>query len=100
MRLSLFYGPAIAAVLVLPAAAQPTDAGHADTVNGLRQADWQVVKKVERDEWVKGEAPYENLRRLIYTAVYTLEKNGRTRTCTLTRDLMTDKFTERCSAAE
>ena len=66
------------------------------TVNNLRQAGWNIVEKMEADEWHNGIAPYEYLRRLLYVVTYTLEKEGKTVTCTLARDVMYDNFEQSC----
>ncbi len=75
-------------------------AGDEDTVHALRQAGWQLVEKTSRDEWLPGIAPYENLRRLLYIVTYTLQKQGETKVCTLSRDNMHDTFKESCRAAK
>jgi len=75
-------------------------AGDEDTVHGLRQAGWQIVEKTAYDEWLPGIAPYEDLRRLLYVVTYTLQKQGETKICTLSRDNMHDTFTQSCRAAK
>ena len=75
-------------------------AGDEDTVHGLRQAGWQVVDKTAYDEWLPGIAPYEDLGRLNYVVTYTLQKQGKTRICTMSRDNMRDTFTQSCRAAK
>ena len=78
----------------------PLTAQGEETVHGLRQAGWQIVEKTSRDEWLPGIAPYEDLRRLVYVVTYTLQKQGETRICTLTRDNMRDTSTQSCRAAK
>ena len=85
--------------LALLASSAPAWAAPSDmTVNALRQAGWTQVGKVERDEWHEGIAPYETLRRCIYTVTYTLEKEGKTVKCTMARDVMYDTFEQSCSS--
>jgi len=68
-----------------------------ETVNGLRQAGWTLVEKKERDEWLPGRAPYEDLGRLVYVVTYIFEKDGKTMTCTLARDMMFDTLEQTCA---
>ncbi|MBL6930431.1 MAG: hypothetical protein ISR53_10855 [Rhodospirillales bacterium] len=89
---------AIMAVLLTPFVS--LGAGGEETVNGLRQAGWQLVEKTDHDEWLPGIAPYEDLGRLIYVVTYTLQKDNKTKTCTLARDNMHDTFKQSCSAAK
>jgi len=74
----------------------PTTSRAQETVHGLRQNGWVVVKKSDANEWRKGIPPYENLDRLIYVVTYILEKDGKTITCTLARDMMADTFKQTC----
>ena len=70
------------------------------SVHALRQAGWTLVDKAERDEWHPGVYPYEKLRRQVYVVTYTLEKDGRSMTCILARDVMYDTFEQSCQEAE
>ncbi len=85
----------IAAVIFM-ALAGPAKSQSEDTVHGLRQAGWVVVDKTATNEWHKGAPPYEELGRLVYVTIYTLEKEGNTVVCVLTRDLMFDTYSETC----
>lgn len=87
--LALFLTPAVLL-------ASPVDM----TINDFRQAGWHIVSKTEHDKWHDGIAPYEDLRRFVYTAVYTLQKDDKTVTCTLARDVMYDTFEQSCSKAK
>jgi hypothetical protein len=95
---SILLTSAVMAVLLTPLVSLV--AGGEETVNGLRQAGWQLVEKTDRDEWLPGIAPYEDLGRLVYVVTYTLQKDDKTVTCTLARDNMYDTFEQSCSPAK
>ncbi|MBT4932076.1 MAG: hypothetical protein HOL66_14410 [Rhodospirillaceae bacterium] len=95
---SMLLTSAIMAVLLTPFVS--LGAGGEETVNGLRQAGWQMVEKTAHDEWLAGIAPYEDLGRLIYVVTYTMQKDDKTMTCTLARDNMHDTFQQSCSPAK
>lgn len=95
--IGLVLASALMAALLSPLTSMGANGG--ETVNGLRQAGWVVVEKTDRDEWLPGKAPYEDLGSLIYIVTYTMRKDGKTKTCTLARDNMSDTFEQSCSVA-
>ena len=79
--------------------ASPAPSRADETVHGLLQAGWVIVKKTQADEWKKGAPPYAELDRLIYVVTYILKKDGKTMTCRLSRDMMYDTSEQTCSPA-
>lgn len=91
---------ACACLAFLMTPSNPSAATADMTVNDFRNAGWTVVGKIQFDEWHEGKAPYEKLRRCVYTAIYTLQKDGKTVKCTLARDVMYDTFEQSCGEAK
>ena len=96
--MNTFFGrAALVGMVIALVLAGPAKSWAQETVHGLQQAGWVIVKKTDADEWRAGLPPYENLRRLIYVVTYTLEKEGESMTCTLARDMMFDTSEQKCS---
>ncbi len=79
--------------------APPANAQQEETVHGLLRSGWVITQKTETDERHPGIPPYEKLDRIVYVVTYTLAKDGRAMTCTLTRDQMFDTASETCEPA-
>jgi len=88
---------AFVSALTVMTFAGPAPSRAQETVHGLLQSGWVIVKKTQTDEWKKGAPPYAELDRLIYVVTYILKKDGKTMTCRLTRDMMYDTSEQTCS---
>jgi len=78
----------------------PAPSRAEETVHGLLQSGWIIVKKTQADEWKKGAPPYAELDRLIYVVTYILKKDNKIMTCRLTRDMMYDTSEETCNPTD
>lgn len=94
VAIGLYLFLAVLVGLLLPLRAQANNLNI--SITDLRQNGWEVVEKKTYDDWQDGLAPYEDIRRLVYTVVYTLKKAEKTMACTLTRDVMYDTGEHRC----
>jgi hypothetical protein len=84
--------PILAALLLLPCYAFAESIG----VYELTQQGWQIVQQSERQEEQAGQAPYENLTRVLFITEYDLVKVDQTMRCRIIYDSQTDTQTEEC----
>jgi hypothetical protein len=84
--------PVLAALLLLPCYAFAESTG----VYELTQQGWQIVQQSEHKEEQAGQAPYENLTRVLFITEYDLVKVDQTMRCRIVYDSQRDTQTEEC----
>ena len=66
----------------------------------LRTSGWSEIEKREEIKKLPGEAPYENLTRVIQFSYFVFEKGSERKTCWISYDSQRDAIREGCEPIE
>ena len=87
------------ALVMILASAVPGVAGET-SIAELRAMGWTEIEKRDEIKKLPGEAPYENLTRVIQVTHFVFEKDGARRACRISYDSQRDQIRESCEPVE
>ena len=86
-------------LVILLVAAATSSAGEL-RIADLRTSGWSEIEKREEIKNLPGEAPYENLTRIIQFSYFVFEKGSERKTCWISYDSQRDEIHEGCEPIE
>ena len=86
--------------LVILSVAATTSSARELRIADLRTSGWSEIEKREEIIKLPGEAPYENLIRVIQFSYFVFEKGSERKTCWISYDSQRDEIQEGCKQIE
>ena len=99
-RLSWIALLAGGAALVILSASAVTSSAEETRIADLRTSGWSEIEKREETKKLPGEAPYENLTRVIQFTYFVFAKDSERKACWISYDSQRDEIREGCEPAE
>ena len=99
-RLSWIAPLAGGAALVILSASAVTSSAEETRIADLRTSGWSEIEKREETKKLPGEAPYENLTRVIQFTYFVFAKDSERKACWISYDSQRDEIREGCEPAE